>query len=360
MNAVASALPPALDSFLALAEPYAPRSAAAAGESLQAILAGFGELSDAWSGSALGRTGFPVEIDFLTSARALRYTAEVAGPEVAPGDRLGLALALAGRLAGLAEGAPALDPELRDLLRGETARLRYGARLGGRHREKGERADAYEVDVEIPSETRGAEAWASRLLGSPAVLSHRRAELSRVGLGYGRTELHYSARGLHPGEIATAMGRVGLEARALEVFDLLQEAYGRSFHGELPSPDLGWSYALRPNARLEGEGESFTLWISANALLGGDGRIRAALLRLAAAHGWDLGFYEELSRPLAESRSPRTHHGRLGIVAPTAGPLAVRFGLTPPLPAQLALPPAALVLDHPALLRREESPAPLP
>jgi hypothetical protein len=147
-----------------------------------------------------------------------------------------------------------------------------------------------------------------------------------VGHQAGRTELYYSSVGLKPGEVATAMSRIGMEARAPEVLALLQEAYGRTLRLELPCQDFGWSYAFSGS----GEAEAFTIYTFANSLLGGDGRIRAAILRLAAAHGWELPLYEAMSRPLAERRGALTHHGMFGIVVPRKGPLALSFGLVPP------------------------------
>jgi hypothetical protein len=343
---VESRLHPALDRALALAEALGSGGSVGSGAgavraSLERILQGLTDSpagAAAWSGSALARTGFPVEIAFVAGDPSLRYTAEVAGTEVARGDRLLIALALASDLSGFRPGI-CLNPEIVDLLRSlqSAGTLKYGAWLGGRHRAEGVESASYKIYAEVPPETcHLADAWERRQVGAPPILPHRRVQLSMLGLQPGRTELYYSSQGLRPGEVATALSRIGLERRAPEVLDLLAEAYGRSVGRvgrELPCSDFGWSYALGPL----GQPEAFTFYTFANSLLGGDGRIRAALLRLAANHsqeGWNLSFYEALSRPLAERRGPLTHHGMFGIVVPVEGPLTLSFGLVPPDPSE--------------------------
>jgi len=88
--------------------------------------------------------------------------------------------------------------------------------------------------------------------------------------------------------------------------------------------DFGFSYAVP-----QGGPAVFTLYAFANSLFGGDGRIRAAVLKLAERRGWSLPLYERLSAPLAETRGHITHHGLFGIVVPTEGPLNISLGLTP-------------------------------
>ena len=72
--------------------------------------------------SLLTNTGIPVEFSWSTRHTALRWTAEVAGPETPKEDRLAIASELAGVDAGWLEEIQA------------GRHLRYGAWLGGRHR----------------------------------------------------------------------------------------------------------------------------------------------------------------------------------------------------------------------------------
>lgn len=86
--------------------------------------------------SLLTNTGIPVEFSWSSRHTALRWTAEVAGPEVPKADRL----AIASRLAGVDAGW------LEDIQAGR--HLRYGAWLGGRH---DGHSDELKVYGELPS-----------------------------------------------------------------------------------------------------------------------------------------------------------------------------------------------------------------
>jgi hypothetical protein len=86
--------------------------------------------------SLLTNSGFPVEFSWSTRHTALRWTAEVAGPETPKEERLAIATELAGADTGW----------LGEIQAGR--RLRYGAWLGGRH--LGER-DELKVYAEFPT-----------------------------------------------------------------------------------------------------------------------------------------------------------------------------------------------------------------
>lgn len=318
-----SRLHPAVDRALGLAAAIDPGPAAAAEAALEEVLHPLAETAAAWSGSQLSRTGFPVELAFVAGDPSLRWTAEVAAPEVPCGERLAVAMGLYRRL-----GGAALPADLSNFLAEaqDDGTLKYGAWLGGRHR-RGQ--DTYKLYVEVPPEaaTRAA-AWEREQVGAPPVLPGRGVQLCMLGhhADAGRLELYYEGEGLRPGEVATAMSRIGLEARAPEVLALFQEAYGRTIGRELPCGKVGWSYSLSTR----GEAPTFTFYTFANSLLGGDSRIRQALLRLCAAHGWALPLYEAVSRPLAERRGFLTCHGLFGVVVAAGAPATICFGLVPP------------------------------
>lgn len=86
--------------------------------------------------SLLTNTGIPVEFSWSSRYTALRWTAEVAGPETPKAERLAIASTLAGVDTGWLE----------DIQAGH--RLRYGAWLGGRHH--GER-DELKIYGEFPT-----------------------------------------------------------------------------------------------------------------------------------------------------------------------------------------------------------------
>lgn len=86
--------------------------------------------------SLLTNTGIPVEFSWSTRHTALRWTAEVAGPEVPKADRLAIASGLAAVDAGWLDEMQA------------GRHLRYGAWLGGRHEDD---TDELKVYGELPT-----------------------------------------------------------------------------------------------------------------------------------------------------------------------------------------------------------------
>jgi hypothetical protein len=310
-----------LELWAAAGAPVANTAARTLGTVLEGVRTSV-EGERAWCSSALARDGFPLEFAFTSAGHELRYTTEVTGPEVAPGARLATAADLYRWLGG--EPVPARLLERIAAVQGRGP-LKYGAWLSGRHRGGESRFKLY---AEIPAAAGPVlEAWEERRVGRPAVLTVREPRLVMIGCDARRLELYYRARGLRPGEVATLLGRVGLEGRAGELLELLELAYRRPVRRELPSVDFGWSYAFSDHGP-----ETFTLYTFANSLFGGDGRIRRALLGLGERLGWDLSFYEALSRPLSERRGFPTRHGLFGLAIGPVGPPAVAFGLTPPEP----------------------------
>ena len=319
---------PALDRALRLCEAVHPVEAPGVVDSVRCLLQGIADSPTgvaAWSQSALSRNGFPIEFAFRSDVSEVRYTAEVAGPGIPPAERLTLAqewtgAALPHRLYDLLTRAQSMGP------------LKYGVWIGGRHR--GGRA-TYKLYVELPEESASVVSdWAAAEMGVPRLLSGRTNRLGRANrlrmvgcpVGSDGLELYFDSSGLRPAEVAMLMGPLCLESRAPEILDLLRVAYGRSIRRELPARDFGYSYAL--NAA--GEPAAFSLYTFANALLGGDGRIRAAILRLADRVGWDAEFYERLSRPIERRTGWLTVHGLFGVTVAQGREACFTFGLVPP------------------------------
>ncbi len=321
------AIHPSIDRALGLWASADTDSADAAARSLGTVLDGIRNSTEgdrAWHASSLARDGFPFELAFTSAGDGngdtLRYTADVAGPEVSPHDRLTIALDLYDRLGGTPMPR-ALSRRLAEA-QGHGG-LKYGAWLSGRHRAP---EAHYKLYAEIPREAGPVlAAWEAGTVGRPWTLAWRGANLAMVGWDGARLELYYRAQGLRPGEVSVLLDRVGLAHRSEELLDALETAYRRPVRRSLPSVDFGWSYSVSPTGE-----DTFTLYTFANAMFGGDGRIRKALLRLAEHVDWDLSLYRELSRPLAERSGFVTHHGLFGLVVAATGPPAISFGLTPP------------------------------
>ncbi len=363
-----------LDLALETAAEIEPAAARAAARTLNTLL-GNGrdghdarQPEDAWSSSVLSRDGYPVELGFVSGAPGLRYTVELppAGPAPTPGgDRWSRTLAVARSLIaarGKAEGtaatatdlpaAPAADlPEeaaalldpLRHIQAAAREPLRYGAWLSGRHTAERTRFKLY---TEIPPDSAPLwQPWERTLLERPAPLPTRCPTLRMVGTDLAarthRVELYYDLSSLHPSEVARLAERIGLEARAPEILELLREAVCLPLTHELPARCYwGFSYALEVEPSNFGTPRTqplaFTLYTFANALFGGDGKIRRALLALARNRSWDghrtLALYERISEPLAARRGFVTCHGVFGVTvtADPAQPAVATWGLTPP------------------------------
>lgn len=318
-------LHPAIDRALAMAGGVAPEEARGAAEVLATLLRGFAESSvdDPWHRSVLSCEGYPVELSFSSRDAGLRYTAEVAEPGVEPAARTARAVALFERLTGEPLPRTLVDRLVTAQSAGE---LRYGAWLGGRHH--GTRR-SFKLYLEVPAEADSIlEPWDERLVGHPRVLRARDALLAMVGLQVRplRVELYYHVKHLMAGEVATLMSRVHMNDLAPDVLDRLRLLYRRPLERELPCTDFGFSYAVSP----EGAPPCFTLYTFATSLLGGDAKIRSAILGAASADRWDARLYERLSQTIASRRGRLTRHGLVGVaVAPGEAP-AIVFGLAPP------------------------------
>lgn len=345
-----------LERSLRAAAEVEPAAARAAGSALEALLGASGDdPSPPWDGSPLSRDGYPVELGFIAGVPGvpgLRYTVELPGPS-GPAERTERTLAAARRLgvSPPATGADTDEPVL-DLLRRIQASapeaLRYGAWLSGRHAPGESReaagADRFKLYLEVPA---GSEAlwapWERTLFDRERPLPTRAVTVRMVGIDLvpaarsgdtsGRIELYYDLSSLHPTEIAELAGRAGLGERAPEILELLRRAVRLPLRHELPAHyDWGFSYALDLSSDGSARPRAFTLYTFANALFGGDGKIRRALLDLGEGEGWDLSLYERISRPLAERRGFVTCHGVFGVTVtedPTR-PAVATWGLAPP------------------------------
>jgi len=98
----------------------------------------------AWQASRLTDDGFPVEFSWSSRDAAVRWTAEVAGPEIPEADRLDLALALVETLQGIRPDCPT---DISALFAAITPPYRFGCWLGGRHDANGSRTKLY---IELP------------------------------------------------------------------------------------------------------------------------------------------------------------------------------------------------------------------
>jgi len=286
----------------------------------------------AWEFSRLTERGFPVEFSFSTSDESIRYTAEVAGPELADTERLARAAQLMVLLGGTSVSVP-LMAALGQLQ--QTGRLRYGAWIAGRHRPRGDRFKLY---AEVPdSNTLDCTEWIPRLcsqhvsslpwlaqgsLGRPRWLMCGHEPAS------GRMEFYFSVQHLEPWQVGRLMHGTAVASRAAELLGLLEEIYDGSLQRCLPRSKLGFSYSLIPGT--DGASMVFSIFGLANSICADDMRIRRKVLTLAEHRGWDFGSYAQLSEPLASLRTPVTYHSMLSFSVAANGQPTLHVGLQPP------------------------------
>ena len=327
-NARRVALHPAIDRALGLWASADAASADAATRSLGSLLRNFRQTpihDPAWRASSLARNGFPVELGFTSADDSLRYTTEVAGVAAPAHARLAIAVTHLRQATGCTVPQDLVDHWTRVQQMGH---LKYGAWISGRHRGQ---ASRFKIYVEVPAAAASAlERWETKTVGRAGDLAWRGARLTMIGWDGKCIELYYQAQSVRPGEVRVLLDRVGLAHRTNDLLDQLAMAQGRSIRRQLPATDLGWSYALDPTADEPLAGATFTLYAVANALFGGDGPIRAALLRLGSRTGWNLDRYRRLSQPLASRGGHRTQHGLFGLAVTSEREPAIAFGLAPP------------------------------
>jgi hypothetical protein len=275
---------------------HEPRAAERAGDALERQL---GEIpEDAWTASELTGDGYPVEFTFTSRDRLIRCTV-APWPERRPQERLALAEALLGVPVPGWLRALAVDHELW---------------IGARHGADGDRFKLY-----VP--TPGAD------LGATPELSARTVEARMVSFepATGVTERYFRVRRMQEPHLLQLLRPVGLQHRAAELAAIVREAYGRSLDDGVPGPTAGFSVAAA-----DGGPATFTLYLFARSLWGGDRWIRRELLDLARARGWDLGAYEQASAPLDGRDRYATYHSMVGFVVHADAPIQAAIGLRPP------------------------------
>jgi hypothetical protein len=317
---------PALGRALEAVATVTPVLAARAGAALEILLEGvtgsrWQEV--AWAFSRLTGDGFPIEFTCSTRDATVRYTTEVAGPEVDPRERLPLAERQLARL-GARELSAALGARLR-AIQGAGALL-YGAWIGGRH---GPDGDQYKLYVEVP---RG---WSDEiedlvrpLMGEAPLLPAEIVQLRMIGYepATERMELYFRVDRMDAWQLGLLLQRAGLAEQHAALLGLIEDAYGRSVEPVLPGSKLGLSFAYAP----AGRPAALSVFALARTLCGGDDGIRRRLLALGARHGWDLRSYARLSEPLIGRTGRKTAHGMVAFFAPREGPVGLHIGLRPP------------------------------
>jgi hypothetical protein len=253
----------------------------------------------AWSFSRLTADGFPFELSFVGTdctaaggsrgfSPGLRWTAEVAGPEVATQERLRQAVDW---IAATGTPIDAAAENLRDLQQG--ACLRWGAWLGGRYRDG---RDSFKVYAEAPRRSSSG-------------------GLRMIGFDCDRqlVERYYRPGRLRVSEVEALLARAGLAGRTEELLDVVSACTGWPARPELPGANFGVSVA----SDADGNTAAVAVIAFARYVFGVDPVARRCILGLADRFGWDMSGYELVTRAV-EGRwsSPSSHTMVSWLVAP--------------------------------------------
>lgn len=280
----------------------------------------------AWSFSRLTGDGFPVEFTLTSldtpTATEIRYTTEIAGPEVDETQRLSQAEQLLNQL-----GAPPIPEAVRAHLHQVQAEgtLRYGAWVGGRHCHQGDR---YKLYVEVPrASSKVGDRWIRTLIGDSPLLPNRCPSLQMIGYdpNAARTEFYFRTQHIGVWEASLLLKRANLSAREPELFDWLNIGNLDSEESILTGIS-GFSFSVASNH----EPMVLSLFADARSLLGSDAQIRQHLLALSQQRNWSFEHYAALTHALVGQRNWLTKHGILSFVVPAKGTLGLYISLRPP------------------------------
>lgn len=261
----------------------------------------------AWRCGLLTATGYPVELAWASRDAALRWTCEVAGPEIPEVERLDLAA----RAAEL-EVAPWAAVQ-----RG--GRLRYGAWLGVRHLGGVRQAKVY---LELPT---------GHLAPGPWVAAGRELTRSVLDLTWrmtginddGSVELYARVPELSWSQLGAAARLVGDRGQLVDVVQELINPQRRT-DVDLPRPS-GLSLVLA----VSGTPVAVTWFTVAKRAWSDDAAVSAAVLRTmprVAHRPSSSGLYRALSSGPDDGR---WRHGMLGVGVDLAGGTWLQAGLRP-------------------------------
>ncbi len=275
----------------------------------------------AWKFSSLTKHGYPVEFTFTSTDQAVRYTTEVAGPEVQNAKRLRM---VQRQLRAFGQAVPEnLLTQLEALQ--HNRELSYGAWIGGRHDAA---SDRYKLYAEVPDpDAAEARALVQGLLGSQPLLANQPCQLRMVGCEpvKQRLELYFRVFQAELYPLGLLLKRVGLQERSAELIAFIQSLTSNALRPEVFSK-YGFSYAFD----LQGGPVTFSFFLPAHQLFGRDRSILQALCTTAEHMGWDPDLYQRVSAPLLCAEQAYGHHGMLTVGLGQNIPLFLGIGLRPP------------------------------
>jgi hypothetical protein len=294
--------------LLDLARPGLPRATAQAETALREALGGIRASSwpeVAWCFSRINGDGFPIEFTFSSAQPELRYTTEIAPPEVSEQDRWQYAWRWAG---GPAFGSPPTS-----LVSGcQSGNLRWGAWVGGSHSESQDRRKVYlEASTNTATQT---------FRDVPIVPG---AELRFVGIDSAGTnpEFYFRRDCLAPADVGRVLWQLGWGGCFTPICEAISATVPWPTNEYLLPTSSGFSIA---------PARALTVYTYARCLWGSDASIRHHALELATKNSWDFRLYDAVTKPLEHRDSYLTYHGILAWIVAPGRPVEVRISVRPP------------------------------
>ena len=260
-----------------------------------------------WSFSSLCQDQCPVEFTFSSEDNAVRYTTEIAGPELLENLRLDAACECLEELA-LESPPVAVVAEWRKMQ--ANAVLRWGAWLGVRHKGNNRAAKLY---IEVPRERR----WGPRPL-TPG------SRLHMIGFdpSTGAQEHYFRTSASDDIEHATLLQSFRQHTqwpRLLETFSALCQ-----MPGEAALRRTRFGYSLRPGLNATDPG-GLTLFVDAEACGGARG-VRKHLQETMGPERYRKSAYATLLANVPGEQLPP--HGVVGIAVAPSGRVELRVGVS--------------------------------
>jgi len=244
------------------------------------------EDKEAFSRSALTRTGSPFEPAFSLANPGLRYTVCPAPKSVSFKDCLMYTVNL---LSSLGVRIPTNEQLNRFKQIQQQGVLKYGTQIGVRHTSD---KDSFKLYIEVPAEgAELAEQFAQEFLDNPAVLNVPQRKY---------------------------------EDRAPELLDYINQTQKIKIRHELPGEIWGFSYSKTTN-----NDYIFSLYTFSNTLFGPDNVAQETIKKMGKIHGWDLSGYLAMSESLQHTKRSIAYHGIFGFVLVPSLPIMPWIGLAP-------------------------------
>ena len=274
------------------------------------VLGGSLRPQSAWRFSGLCSDGCPLEFTLSSADNALRFTVDVAPPEIPHQERLSAACEL-----GIRMGHPRVDPKTlrRWSLMQEGQTLTWGARLGIRESDGLEMLKIY---LEVPVAARSS-VFPDMSRPFPDSV------LVMIGHepGSGRTEYYFARRQFSLPDLNRLLGMLSSNEERAVLVGAVEHVCGMPL-----ASALFWAYFGFSLAFSRGISAPLPALFLKNSAIGGAARTRQRMLQCMPARVKERSLYSRLLAGMPEDELP--DHGVVSICGGPGGPGEMRVGLS--------------------------------